>query len=241
MVGQKILVVDDDEPIVNIVKFNLQREGFDVVEAFDGEEAIAKADEENPDLIILDIMLPKADGFTVCKKVREKSQVPIIMLTARVDEIDKVLGLELGADDYIEKPFSKRELVARVKANLRRATTPSDTPEEIPADIGNTDILTVGELELNYNKYEITTPDRKVQLTSNEFKLLKFLMLQPDKVFTREQLLEKVWGFEYYGDVRTVDVTVRRIREKVEVDSSNPVYIATKRGLGYYLAVPTND
>jgi len=237
MAREKILVVDDEEAIVNIVRTNLEREGFTTIEAYDGEEALNRAIADDPDLVVLDVMLPKMDGFSVCREIRKKSQVPIVMLTARVDEIDKVLGLELGADDYIEKPFSKRELVARIKANLRR-TSNSIVVEEEEKDVS--DILRVGQLTLNTNKYEITTPTTTQQLTGNEYKLLKFLMMQPDKVFTREELLEKVWGFEFYGDVRTVDVTVRRVREKIEQDPSNPVYIATKRGLGYFLALP-ND
>jgi len=225
---RKILVVDDEKTIVDILKFNLKKEGYSVIEAYDGEEAVEKALKENPDLILLDVMLPKMDGFAVCKKLREKISTPILMLTAREEEVDKVLGLELGADDYITKPFSVRELLARVKANLRRKMV-----EE--SDGGDdSEIIAYGDLEIIVDRYEVKKNGRIVELTLREFELLKFLATQPDKIFSRESLLEKVWGYEYYGDVRTVDVTVRRLREKIEDDPSNPRYIVTKRGVGYY-------
>jgi len=185
---------------------------------------------ENPDLILLDVMLPGMDGFEVCRKVREKSQVPIIMLTAREDEVDKVLGLELGADDYITKPYSMRELTARVKANLRRSTA-QPVVEEEPE---NQNTINSGELSINVERYEVAKNGEIIDITLREFELLKFLAMQPDKIFSREKLLENVWGYEYYGDVRTVDVTVRRLREKIEDDPSMPKYIITKRGVGYY-------
>ena len=222
---RSILVVDDEQSIVDILKFNLQREGYKVIEAYDGEEGYIKAISEKPDLILLDVMLPKMDGFDVCKKIREISAVPIIMLTARDEEIDKVLGLELGADDYMTKPFGVRELMARVKANLRRLAQP--VKEE------SSDKMTFGALVIDNEKYEVSKAGQIIDLTVREFELLKFLAAQPDKIFTRENLLEKVWGYEYYGDLRTVDVTVRRLREKLEDDPAEPTYIMTKRGVGY--------
>ncbi|MBQ2967417.1 MAG: response regulator transcription factor [Clostridia bacterium] len=226
---KKVLIVDDEKAIVDILKFNLAREGYETVEAYDGEEGYNKVLTENPDLILLDVMLPNMPGFDVCRKVREKSNVPIIMLTARTEEIDKVLGLELGADDYITKPFGIREVMARVKANLRRnAIEPSN--EEKKED----SVLRFGNLSIDKERYEATKNGKVLELTLREFELLKFLAVQPEKIFSRETLLEKVWGYEYLGDVRTVDVTVRRLREKIEDDASNPAYVMTKRGIGYY-------
>jgi len=226
---RKILVVDDEKNIVDIIKFNLKKEGYEVVTAANGEEAIAKTYEENPDLILLDIMMPKVDGYEACKKIREKYDTPIIMLTARAEEVDKVLGLELGADDYVTKPFGVRELMARVKANLRRKSVTSQS-EESPK--GNT--ISFGILEVDLDLYEVKKDSKVVELTFREFELLKFLATQKAQIFSRETLLEKVWGYEYFGDVRTVDVTVRRLREKVETDPGRPQYILTKRGVGYY-------
>ena len=224
---RKILVVDDEKPIVDILKFNLEKEGFEVLTADNGASALETALSQNPDLILLDIMLPKMDGFDVCRKVREKSNVPIIMITARDEEVDKVLGLELGADDYITKPFSVRELIARVKANMRRVST------DVAADTD--DKISVGEnFIINATRYEAVKNGEVLDLTLREYELLKFLVTQPNRIFTREALLSSVWGYEFYGDVRTVDVTVRRLREKIEDDSSNPTYILTKRGVGYY-------
>ncbi|NLL06793.1 MAG: response regulator transcription factor [Clostridiaceae bacterium] len=223
----KILIVDDEKNIVDILKFNLAKEGFQTVEANDGEQAIEYALKEKPDLILLDIMLPKMDGFTVCRKLRQTISTPIIMITAKEEEVDKVLGLELGADDYITKPFSTRELMARVKANLRRVSTENAATKE-------TNLLRCGNLEIDIERYEVKRDDQVLELTLREFELVKFLALQQGQIFSRESLLEKVWGYEYYGDVRTVDVTVRRLREKVETDPSNPCYIMTKRGVGYY-------
>ena len=226
---KKVLVVDDEKPIVEILKINLQKEGYIVFEAYDGEEAVSKAMTINPDLILLDVMLPKLDGFSVCKKVREKSSVPILMLTAREEELDKVLGLELGADDYITKPFSIRELMARVKANMRRTEVILEDKKEKVEDE-----LQIGAFKLDFNRYELYKNDKPIELTIREFDLIKFLASQPNKVFSRQSLLESVWDYEYYGDVRTVDVTVRRLREKVEDDPSEPKVIMTKRGVGYY-------
>ncbi|WP_038289083.1 response regulator YycF [Acetivibrio straminisolvens] len=224
----KILVVDDEKNIVDILKFNLTKEGFSTVEANDGEQAIELALSEKPDLILLDIMLPKMDGFTVCRKLRESVSTPIIMITAKEEEVDKVLGLELGADDYITKPFSTRELMARVKANLRRVASSAEAQKK------QANCLKFGELEIDIEHYEVRRNNEVIELTLREFELVKFLALQQGQIFSRESLLEKVWGYEYYGDVRTVDVTVRRVREKIEKDPSNPYYIMTKRGVGYY-------
>ena len=222
-----ILVVDDEQPIVDILKFNLEKEGFRVLTANDGETALRLATQNNPDLILLDIMLPKMDGFDVCKRVREHSNVPIVMITARDEEVDKVLGLELGADDYITKPFSIRELLARVKANMRRFAGDSKEDKDgiLPID---------DNFFINTSRYEVSKDGKVLDLTLREYELLKFLVTQPNHIFSREALLSSVWGYEFYGDVRTVDVTVRRLREKIEDDSSNPVYILTKRGVGYY-------
>lgn len=224
--GRKVLVVDDERSISDILKFNLEREGYEVSVASDGEEAIHKTYQVEPDLILLDIMLPKMDGFQVCKKIRENFNMPILMLTAKEEEVDKVLGLELGADDYITKPFSIRELLARVKANIRRVGTDGNTDKS--------NMIISGELTIDLNKYEVKKSEQVIELTLREFELLKYLATKENQVFTREQLLEEVWGYEYYGDIRTVDVTVRRLREKIEDHSSNPKYILTKRGVGYY-------
>ena len=231
---KKILVVEDEKSISDIIKFNLEKEGFAVYTSYDGEDALVKQVTYDPDLILLDVMLPKLDGFTVCKKVREKSNIPIIMLTAKEEEVDKVLGLELGADDYMTKPFGMRELLARIKANIRRASL------TLGADIdqSQSNVRDFGNLTIDLNRYEIRKNGEIPELTLREFELLRYLAEHENKVFSREQLLEEVWGYEYYGDIRTVDVTVRRLREKLEDDSSNPRYIMTKRGIGYYFRRP---
>ena len=231
MSNRKVLIVEDEQPIVEILKFNLEKEGYEVDFALDGITGYNKAITEDCDLILLDVMLPGMDGFEVCRKVREKSSIPIIMLTAREEEVDKVLGLELGADDYMTKPFSIRELTARVKANLRRISKESVTSGSAQND-GN--IIVSGDLTINMERYEVQKRGAVIEITLREFELLKFLAMQPEKIFTRENLLENVWGYEYYGDVRTVDVTVRRLREKIEDDPGMPRYIVTKRGVGYY-------
>ncbi|MCF6096293.1 response regulator YycF [Thermovorax subterraneus] len=224
--GQKILVVDDEKPIVDILKYNLVKEGYEVLAAYDGDEAVEVAFSENPDLVLLDIMLPRQDGFSVCRKLREKLACPIIMLTAKGEEVDKVLGLELGADDYVTKPFSMRELMARIKANLRRLT--------LSNPVEGQKVIKVKDLEIDLSSFQVRKNGKLLELTLREFELLKFLAAQAGQVFSREKLLEEVWGYEYYGDIRTVDVTVRRLREKIEDDPSNPTYILTKRGVGYY-------
>ena len=225
----KILVVDDEASIVTMLAYNLKKEGYDVVTAEDGEVALEKFESENPDLLLHDIMMPKMDGYEVCRKIREKSNVPIIMLTARADEVDKVVGLEMGADDYVTKPFGNRELIARVKANLRRSDIAPVTNNEKD---GNNQVY--GDLNIDFDRYEVTKRGEVINLTLREFELLTFLATQTPTIFTRENLLEIVWGYEYFGDVRAVDVTIRRLREKIEDDPSKPKYIVTKRGVGYY-------
>ena len=233
-----VLVVDDEKPIVDILVYNLKKEGYNTLEANDGEEAINIVIDKKPDLVLLDIMLPKMDGLTVCKKIRHNYNIPIIMLSAKDEEIDKILGLELGADDYITKPFSVRELIARVKANLRKNDhdyTKILSEESKEKDQIQNEIL-VGDLYLDLDKFEVKVRGQIIDLTLREFEVLKYLAQQPGQVVTRETLLEKVWGYEYYGDIRTVDVTVRRIREKIELDTSSPQILITKRSVGYYIA-----
>ena len=224
--SNKVLVIDDEKAIADIIKFNLEQEGYVVDTAYDGEEGIGKVHTWKPNLVLLDIMMPKKDGFQVLKEIRAAYNFPVIMLTAKEAEVDKVLGLELGADDYMVKPFSMRELVARVKANFRRIDFSA-----IPV---TNDVIVSGELEIDINKYEVKKHGVVVEVTLREFELLKFLASSSEQVFTREQLLEEVWGYEYYGDIRTVDVTVRRLREKVEDVEGEFKYILTKRGVGYY-------
>lgn len=233
-----ILIVDDEPPIRDILVYNLEKEGYKTIEASDGVTAVNMALEQSPDLILLDIMLPKLDGLSVCKRIKNSLNVPILMLTAKDGEIDKILGLELGADDYITKPFSVRELVARVKANLRKveAVSSNKIVEQPSEEKKKESKIVVGELELDLDKFEVKVRGEVIDLTLREFEVLKFLASQPEQVVTRETLLEKVWGYEYYGDIRTVDVTVRRIREKIEQDTSIPRILITKRGVGYYIA-----
>lgn len=230
-----ILIVDDEQHIVDILVYNLEKEGYNTLQANDGLTAVDIALSQKPDLILLDIMLPKMDGLAVCKRIRHTLNVPILMLTAKDEEIDKILGLELGADDYVTKPFSVRELMARIKANLRKAevTAIANINNE---KVENTNKIVVGDLSLDLDKFEVKVKDEVVDLTLREFEVLKYLANQPGQVITREILLEKVWGYEYYGDIRTVDVTVRRIREKIEKDTSAPKILITKRGVGYYIA-----
>ena len=236
--AKTILIVDDEKPIVDILVYNLQKEGYRTIEANDGITAVNMALEQKPDLILLDIMLPRLDGLSVCKRIKNSLNVPILMLTAKDGEIDKILGLELGADDYITKPFSVRELVARVKANLRKVEAVSESREnKAVVDNKKKDSkIVVGDLELDLDKFEVKVRGEIIDLTLREFEVLKFLASQPEQVVTRETLLEKVWGYEYFGDIRTVDVTVRRIREKIEKDTSAPKILITKRGVGYYIS-----
>lgn len=226
--AEKILVVDDEKPIVEILKYNLEKEGYRVITAFDGEEAINKVRAENPDLIILDIMLPIKDGFAVCREIRSKWDIPIIMLTAKEMEMDKVYGLELGADDYVTKPFSAREVTARVKAILRRSITKEDHSSH------GQNRLMVGSITVDRDEVRVYNQGEPVELTLREFNLLVFLMMKPGYVYSREQLLNQVWGYDYIGDERTVDVTIRRLREKLEINPAKPDYIQTKRGVGYF-------
>ena len=232
-----ILVVDDEKSIVDILVYNLQKEGYNTLEASDGITAVDMALSEKPDLMLLDIMLPKLDGLSVCKRVKNSLNIPILMLTAKDEEIDKILGLELGADDYITKPFSIRELMARVKANLRKIEATNIAANNVAQENQKSqNKIVVGELELDLDKFEVKVRNEVIDLTLREFEVLKFLANDPGQVVTREVLLEKVWGYEYYGDIRIVDVTVRRIREKIEKDTSNPKILITKRGVGYYIA-----
>ncbi|WP_239256275.1 response regulator YycF [Listeria ilorinensis] len=237
MAEKKILVVDDEKPIADIVKFNLNKEGFEVFCAYDGDEALELVEEVQPDLILLDIMLPGRDGIEVCREVRKKYDMPIIMVTAKDSEIDKVLGLELGADDYVTKPFSNRELIARVKANLRRhSQINAQTPEE-----DENSELEIGSLIIHPDAYVASKRGETIELTHREFELLHYLAKHMGQVMTREHLLQTVWGYDYFGDVRTVDVTVRRLREKIEDNPSHPAWLVTRRGVGYYLRNPEQE
>ena len=231
--GKTILIVEDEQNIVDILSFNLSREGYDTLEAYDGKTGLQLALEQNPDLILLDLMLPEMNGFDVCRKLREAgSSVPILMLTAREEETDKVLGLELGADDYITKPFSMRELLARVKANIRRNEMVAAAGAAAP--LGGQRIEH-GRIVIDVDLMIAYKDDHPLELTQREYELLKFLASQPGKVFSREALMEHVWNYEgYVGDVRAVDVAVRRLREKVEDNPAVPQFIVTRRGLGYY-------
>lgn len=228
---KKILAVDDEASIIDLLKYNLEKEGYTFISAADGEEGFNKVVNEKPDLVLLDVMLPKMDGLSVCRKIRQENiNIPVIMLSARGEEIDKILGLEIGADDYITKPFSTRELIARVKANLRKIEVEGNSYQK-----GNK--ITVGGLTLDTDKFEVNVRGEVISdLTRREFEVLKFLAQRPGQIVTRETLLEKVWGYEYYGDIRTVDVTIRRIREKIEKNTSNPKILITKRGIGYYIS-----
>ena len=231
----KILAVDDEEPIADILKFNLENEGYEVILAHDGNTAVELAEKEDPDLILLDLMLPGKDGNEVCREIRKTKTMPIIMLTAKDGEIDKVLGLELGADDYVTKPFSNRELIARVKANLRRQQEIAKEPETTNKDI------VIRNITIHPDAYSVSKEGVHIDLTHREFELFYYLARHIGQVMTREDLLETVWGYDYFGDVRTVDVTVRRLREKIEEDPSNPMWIVTRRGVGYYLRQPEEE
>lgn len=225
--AKTILVVEDEQDIATIIDFNLKRSGFDTLMAYDGPTGLKLALENAPDLILLDVMLPGMDGFEICRRVREKSQVPIIMLTAREEESDKILGLELGADDYVTKPFSNRELIARIKANMRRFSAAEVPREKTDAGVG---------LSISEEDTAVYKDGKPIDLSVREFDILSYLAAEPGRVVSREELMEKVWGFEYYGDLRAVDVAIRRLREKIEDEPAQPKYIITKRGLGYYFA-----
>ncbi len=225
MSNELILIVDDEKTLVKALTFNLEKEGFQVESAYDGEEALQKIFSLKPDVVVLDLMLPEVDGFEVCRRVRKKLDVPIIMLTARSEDIDKVLGLELGADDYLTKPFNSRELVARIKAILRRSTAHEEDSKKKQ--------IQIGKLQIDLLQHRVRLEGREINLTSKEFALLSFLALNAGNVYSREQLLEQVWGYEYYGDVRTVDVHIRHLREKIEADPGKPEFIITVWGTGY--------
>ncbi|MEE9202970.1 MAG: response regulator transcription factor [Dehalococcoidia bacterium] len=225
--GRKILVVEDEPALLEALRYNFSREGYQVVTASDGAEALERARQERPDVIVLDLMLPKLDGLEVCRILRRDMTVPILMLTARGEEVDRVVGLELGADDYVTKPFSLRELLARVRAMLRRAGMPASLQQE--------GVMRVGDLEVDPPRRQASVEGVSLTLKPREFDLLAFLARSPGLVFTRERLLEKVWGYHYAGDSRTVDVHVRWLRQKIEKDPQNPQHLLTVRGVGYKL------
>ena len=221
----KILVVEDEESVLDPLELLLTKEGFSIITARDGKEALEKFDQSSPDLILLDLMLPEISGTQVCRQIRSKSSVPIIMLTAKDTEVDKVVGLELGADDYIVKPYSKAELVARIKAVLRRQNN-----ESVSSDLG---LITAGPVSIDIDRHLVTINGSTISLPLKEFELLEFLARNKGRVLTRTQLIDRVWGSDYFGDTKTLDVHVKRLRAKIEKDPANPVYIQTIRGLGY--------
>lgn len=223
---KKILIVDDEENIIELIDYNIKNAGFLTVSATNGNDALNLAKEENPDLIILDVMLPGLDGFEVVRGLRKFSTVPILMLTARTEEFDRVLGLELGADDYLTKPFSVRELVARVKAILRRSNGDSKQEEE-------TSLIKVGSFTIDEEKHKVFLNNQEIQLTAKEYELLKLLVTNKGRVFSRDKLLEQLWDYDYFGDTRTIDVHIRHLREKIEKHSGNPQCLKTVRGVGY--------
>ena len=225
--GKKVLVVDDEKLIVKGIRFSLEQEGMEVECAYDGEEALEKAQSNEFDIILLDLMLPKISGLEVCQQIRGFSQVPIIMLTAKGEDMDKILGLEYGADDYITKPFNILEVKARIKAILRRSAKPEAKEEKEK-------VVTINDLKLDCESRRVFILDREINLTAKEFDVLELLVFNPNKVYSREKLLKIVWGYEYPGDVRTVDVHIRRLREKIECNPSDPKYVHTKWGVGYY-------
>lgn len=225
--GKKVLVVDDEKLIVKGIRFSLEQEGMEVYTAYDGEEALEMAKETEYDIILLDLMLPKLSGLEVCQQIRDFSNVPIIMLTAKSEDMDKIMGLEYGADDYVTKPFNILELKARIKAILRRATPAAEDREQVKS-------LEINGLTIHVDSRRVFVDGREINLTAKEFDVLELLMFNPNRVYSRENLLNLVWGYEYPGDVRTVDVHIRRLREKIEVNPSDPKYVHTKWGVGYY-------
>jgi two-component system OmpR family response regulator len=231
MTGSKVVVVEDDRTLLDVLKYNLVKEGYNVTSATDGLQALDVARSEKPDLIVLDIMLPKLDGFEVCRILRREMTVPILMLTAKAGETDKVVGLELGADDYMTKPFSMRELLARIKAMLRRSEmmrmAASSVKETIPS------LIKVGELEVDFARHKVSRAGSAIDLSPKEFDLLAILVKNREQVFSRDQLLERVWGYDYAGDTRTVDVHMRWLRQKIEADPAKPRHLLTVRGVGY--------
>jgi two-component system, OmpR family, response regulator len=231
MPGNKVLLVEDDRTLLDVLKYNLTKEGHDVITASDGVEALDVARDKKPDLIVLDVMLPKLDGFEVCRILRREMTVPILMLTAKAGETDKVVGLELGADDYMTKPFSMREFLARIKAMLRRAEMTKLV--EISAKETAPSLIKVGDLEIDFARHKVSQSGTTIDLSPKEFDLLAFLVKNREQVFSRDQLLEKVWGYDYAGDTRTVDVHIRWLRQKIESDPANPRHLLTVRGIGY--------
>lgn len=234
--NKRILIVEDEKNIVDILMFNLRRDGYETMEAYDGEAGLQLALEQDPDLILLDLMLPKMNGFDVCRSIREAGRTtPILMLTAREEETDKVLGLELGADDYITKPFSMRELMARVRANIRRREMQEVVPNTAVAGR-----ISLGRIVLDPDLMVVFKDGKALDLTQREYELIKLMATAPGKVFSRETLMERIWNYEgYVGDVRAVDVAIRRLREKLEDDPADPRFLVTRRGLGYYLTEDT--
>ena len=222
----KILVVDDEELLVKGIRFNLQNDGYEVITGANGAEAVAQAQSQNPDLVILDVMMPQMDGLTACVKIREFSNVPIILLTAKADDMDKLMGFDNGADDYLTKPFNILELKARIRALLRRAGAAAQKEED--------NVLAIGTISLDMNARNAFRAGEQVELTAKEFDVIEFLMHNPNKVYSREALLDTIWAYEYRSDIRTVDVHIRRLREKLEDNPAEPNYIMTKWGVGYY-------
>ena len=236
----KVLVVDDEQSIVTLLQYNLEQAGFEVLTAMDGQEGKELAETESPDIIVLDLMLPKLDGMEVCKQLRQKNiMIPILMLTAKDDELDKIIGLELGADDYMVKPFSPREVIARVKAILRRTQIQHEVPEE--AEKNYDELIEIGKLKIYPEKYEAYFQEELLELTLKEFELLLYLAQNKGRVLTRDQLLSAVWNYEFAGDTRIVDVHISHLREKIEEETKRPVYIKTLRGLGYKLEGPKEE
>lgn len=230
--AKKVLIVDDEKAIVDILDYNLKKEDYETVKAYDGREGLSMARSENPDLILLDIMLPYMDGFEVCRTLRaEGNNVPIIMLTAREEETDKVFGLENGADDYITKPFSMRELLARVKSNMRRSAAPAPAA---PAAAAGENVLRFEALTIDLDRHSVSKNGVEVELTEREYEIIRFMAQTPGKIISRQELMSEVWQYDYFGDLRTVDVAVRRLREKLEDNPAEPRYVMTKRGAGYY-------
>jgi len=231
---KRILIVEDEKNIAQVLAFNVMQAGYEYDIAFDGEQGLEKALTGTFDLVLLDLMLPKMDGYEVCRRIRQKLTTPVIIVTAREEEIDKILGLETGADDYVTKPFAIRELLSRIKANIRRSANEFVIEDNTK---NQTDVLRIRDLVIDSDKYLVTNKGREVSLTKKEYELLLYLAKNTGKIFSREQILEHVWGYEgFYGDIRTVDVTVRRLREKLEDDPTTPEYLFTKRGVGYFVS-----
>lgn len=230
--SKKVLIVDDEKAIVDILEYNLRKEEYDTIKAYDGKTGLRLAQDENPDLILLDVMLPEMDGFEVCRTLRSQgNNVPIIMITAKEEETDKVYGLENGADDYITKPFSMRELLARVKANTRRTAVMSTETETAPGNV-----IRIRNIVIDMERHSVAKDGMELELTQREYELIKYLAQTPGKVISRQQLMSEVWQYDYFGDLRAVDVAIRRLREKLEDNPAEPGFVMTKRGVGYYFA-----